>query len=88
MIFLISKEQIARINELYKKQKNQGLSEEEKKEQEHLRRLYINAVKANLKSQLDSIKMAKAPTCCDHHNHSHKGCNHSNCHGNCDCHHH
>jgi len=48
MVLMISNEQIARINELYRKQKSQGLSEEEKKEQVYLRRLYIDAVKANL----------------------------------------
>jgi uncharacterized protein YnzC (UPF0291/DUF896 family) len=80
---MVSKEQIARINELYKKQKNEGLSEEEKKEQAYLRRLYIDSMKANLKSQLDSIKIVKPSSCCDHHSdnkkcghshHSHKGC--------------
>ena len=79
---MVSKEQIARINELYKKQKNEGLSEEEKKEQAYLRRLYIDSMKANLKSQLDSIKIVKPSNCCDHHNdkncghsgHHHKGC--------------
>ncbi|MCG1011929.1 DUF896 domain-containing protein [Tepidanaerobacter sp. GT38] len=92
---MISKEQIARINALYKKQQSEGLSEEEKKEQAYLRRLYIDAVKANLKAQLDSIKIVKTSTCCEHHNHNHhnhnhmhKGCSHSNTHRDCDCHNH
>ena len=79
---MVSKEQIARINALYKKQKSEGLSEEEKKEQANLRRLYIDSMKANLKSQLDSIKIVKPSSCCDHHHdkncghsgHHHKGC--------------
>ena len=65
---MVSKKQIARINALYKKQKSEGLSEEEKKEQAYLRRLYIDSMKANLKSQLDSIKIVKPSNCCDHHN--------------------
>lgn len=90
---MISKEQIARINELYRKQKTEGLSEEEKKEQAYLRRLYIDAVKANLRAQLDSIKKAKkSSNCCGHHNHSHghKCCSHSSnhSHNRCDCGHH
>ena len=44
-----------RINELAKKQREIGLSEDEKKEQAILRREYIDAFKANLKSQLDNI---------------------------------
>lgn len=44
-----------RINELAKKQREVGLSEDEKKEQALLRREYIDAFKANLKSQLDNI---------------------------------
>jgi len=80
MVLMISNEQIARINELYRKQKSQGLSEEEKKEQVYLRRLFIDAVKANLKAQLDSIKKAKKSNCCGHHNHNH---NHSHGHNNC-----
>lgn len=54
---MITKEQIARINELYKKQKNCGLTDEEKKEQNLLRRLYIDSVKENLKAQLNNIKI-------------------------------
>ncbi|QAA34040.1 MULTISPECIES: DUF896 domain-containing protein [Clostridium] len=50
---------IARINFLYKKSKEEGLSEEEKKEQEELRRDYIDRVKSNFKSQLNTIKPNK-----------------------------
>ncbi|MGI6211054.1 MAG: DUF896 domain-containing protein [Anaerovoracaceae bacterium] len=52
---MITKEKIDRINELARKQKSSGLSEEEKKEQQVLRREYIDAFKANLRSQLDRI---------------------------------
>ncbi len=54
---MVTEEQIRRINELARKSKtSEGLTEEEKKEQQHLRRLYIDAFKANLKSQLDNIE--------------------------------
>ena len=44
-----------RINELYKKQVEVGLTEDEKVEQTKLRKEYIKAFRNNLKSQLDSI---------------------------------
>jgi len=51
---MITDEKIARINELARKSRTpQGLTEEEKAEQAALRREYIDAVKANLQSQLD-----------------------------------
>jgi uncharacterized protein YnzC (UPF0291/DUF896 family) len=49
-------EMIARINLLYKKGQEQGLTEEEKKEQEELRRKYIDNVKRNFREQLKGIK--------------------------------
>lgn len=45
---------IDRINELYKKSKEVGLTEEEKKEQQILRRAYIDSVKASITGQLGS----------------------------------
>lgn len=45
---------IARINELARKSKAQGLTEEEKAEQQSLRAEYIQSVKASLVSQLDN----------------------------------
>ena len=50
-------EKIDRINELYRKSKAEGLTEEEKKEQELLRKEYIANVRMNLRSQLDNIDM-------------------------------
>ena len=51
----ITKEQIARINELARKSKAPGgLTEEERWEQADLRRRYIDSVKANLVGQLDN----------------------------------
>jgi len=44
-----------RINFLYKKSKEQGLTEEEKTEQVELRQKYIENVKRNFRAQLDTI---------------------------------
>lgn len=49
-------EVIERINFLYKKSKNEGLTEDEKVEQQKLRQRYIDNVKRNFRSQLDGIK--------------------------------
>ena len=48
-------EKIARINELARKSKAEGLTEQERKEQQLLRQEFLAAVRGNLKSQLDSI---------------------------------
>lgn len=53
-------ERIARINELYHKSKNIGLTEEEKAEQAVLRKEYIESVKGNLKAQLNAITIENA----------------------------
>lgn len=45
---------IERINELAKKAKTVGLTEQEKEEQKKLRREYIDSVVGNLRSQLDN----------------------------------
>lgn len=50
---------IKRINELYKKSKEDGLNEEEKVEQEKLRRRYIDSVKSNFKAQLETVEPKK-----------------------------
>ena len=47
---------IKKINELYKKSKEEGLNDDEKIEQEKLRRVYIDNVKANFKVQLNGVK--------------------------------
>lgn len=52
---MITQEIIDRINELAHKEKEEGLTDEERLEQQNLRRQYIDAFKANLKSQLDNI---------------------------------
>lgn len=45
---------IARINALAKKAKAEGLTEEETRERDKLRRIYIDAVKASLVGQLEN----------------------------------
>ena len=54
---LITEEEIARINELWRKSKEVELSEEEKEEQQKLRRLYIDSVKHNLRGHLNNISI-------------------------------
>lgn len=50
---------IKRINELYKKNKEEGLNEEEKEEQQILRRRYIDSVKSNFRAQLETVELKK-----------------------------
>ena len=47
-------EVIARINELARKAKTVGLTDEELAERDKLRRIYIDSVKASLTGQLDN----------------------------------
>lgn len=50
----MTKEKIARINELARKMKTTGLTAAEKEEQAQLRKEYIASVVGNLKDQLDN----------------------------------
>lgn len=50
---------IQRINELYHKSKEIGLTDEEKEEQKLLRQKYVENVRSNLKNQLDSIDIVE-----------------------------
>ncbi|WP_066894399.1 DUF896 domain-containing protein [Clostridium nigeriense] len=50
---------IKRINELYKKSKEEGLNEKEKEEQQILRRKYIDSVKSNFRAQLETVELKK-----------------------------
>ena len=53
-------ERIARINVLYHKSKTpEGLTDEEKVEQQKLRQEYIAAVSGNLRAQLDNIDIVE-----------------------------
>ena len=51
----MEQKKIDRINELARKQKSEGLTEEELKEQKILRKEYIESFKKSLISQLDTI---------------------------------
>ena len=51
----MNEEKIVRINELSRKSKAEGLTEEEKKEQTILRQEFIASFRNNLKAQLDNI---------------------------------
>ncbi|QDR81104.1 DUF896 domain-containing protein [Sporomusa termitida] len=59
---------IARINELAKKSRAPGLTDSERAEQAELRRRYIDHIKVQVKTQLDSVKVA------DHDDHCQCGC--------------
>ena len=50
-------EKIKRINELYHKSQDTGLTDEEKEEQKKLRQEYVESVRNNLKNQLDNINI-------------------------------
>ena len=51
---------IARINELYKKSKAEGLSEAELREQAVLRKEFIEDFRRNLRGQLNNIDIQEA----------------------------
>lgn len=53
----MKKEEIDRINELYHKSQDIGLTEEEKEEQAALRKAYIEAVRASLRGTLNSVSI-------------------------------
>ena len=55
----MTNEKIARINELARKSRAQGLTEQERAEQAALRREYIDAMKRSLKVQLDSTVLVE-----------------------------
>ena len=56
----MDEKKIARINELYHKSKAEGLTEAERKEQQILRREYVEAFKQSLRSQLNNISIQEA----------------------------
>ena len=53
----MDKKIIDEINALAKKQREVGLTEEEKVRQAEVRKIYIDAFKKNFRSQLDNIKI-------------------------------
>ena len=54
---MITDEKLARINELARKAKAEGLTSAETKERDVLRREYIEAVRANLRGHLNNINI-------------------------------
>lgn len=69
---------ITRLNFLYHKRITTGLSEEEREEESRLRREYIEAIKGNLRNQLDRIEIVEPEKpghhdCCCGHDHSRYG---------------
>ena len=54
---MITDEMIQEINYLSRKQRSEGLHDEEKQRQQFLRRAYIDAMKTNLKSILDNVEI-------------------------------
>lgn len=51
----MTEERIARLNELARKSKTIGLTEEEKQEQALLRQEYLAAIRQSLEAQLDNV---------------------------------
>lgn len=72
---MITKEMIDRINQLSKKSRQDGLTEDEKQEQQELRKKYIECIKGQIRHQLDSIKFVEDEHECEHEHHN----------GNCNC---
>ncbi len=56
---MVTQKDIDRINELARKSKTEGLTDEEKAEQKALRVKYINGFKASLESQLQGITVVE-----------------------------
>ncbi|RDI47348.1 DUF896 domain-containing protein [Falsibacillus pallidus] len=54
---MLSKEKIARINELSKKSKGIGLSNEEAKEQSRLRREYLETFRSSMKNTIENVRV-------------------------------
>lgn len=52
---MITKELVDRINFLARKQRDGGLSEEEKKEQKELREIYLKSIRSQVVEALDSV---------------------------------
>lgn len=54
---MVTNKTIERINELYRKAKEKGLTPDEAKEQKELREEYIKAFRENLRGTLETIKI-------------------------------
>ena len=56
---MLKKEKIDRINHLAKKSKGEGLTDEEKQEQEQLRKEYIEKFREHFKGHLNRVKFVE-----------------------------
>ncbi|KYD00112.1 DUF896 domain-containing protein [Heyndrickxia sporothermodurans] len=54
---MLSKDKIARINELSKKSKGKGLTNEEAKEQSRLRREYLESFRSSMKNTIETVRV-------------------------------
>lgn len=54
---MMNEEKIARINELYRKSQNEGLTPAEKEEQAKLRQEYVMAIRKNLRGTLENVSI-------------------------------
>ena len=54
---MVTEKEIARINELAKKQKEGTLTAEEKEEQQARRQKYLRSIRENMRSSLDQMKI-------------------------------
>lgn len=54
---MITPEMIDRINALYHKSQDIGLTEEEKEEQQMLRKQYIESIRTNMRANLNNISI-------------------------------
>lgn len=52
---MITDKDIQRINELHHKSKNEGLTDEEKDEQQILRKAYIEAMRSHVRNHLENV---------------------------------
>jgi uncharacterized protein YnzC (UPF0291/DUF896 family) len=54
---MVTDAQVARINELAKKQKSEvGLTADEKAEQQNLRQIYLDNIRDNFRAQLEGVE--------------------------------
>ena len=56
----MTQKDIDRINELARKSKTAGLTQEEKNEQSRLRKEYLKGIRASLEAQLDNVYFVEA----------------------------
>ena len=58
---MITKELIERINQLARKQRSEGLTDEERAEQQKLRKSYLAGFRENMKNVLDQTEIVDVP---------------------------